>query len=130
MWSFQQKLDLISVLPSSNFSAVKCTNVNCSNGYLLPKNSLDYNSVWTCKSLEPKVTDGCDIEMSSEDINKVVDEIEEVSMYTKNVNTCLYYIHTLELSVYMRISNLQNVEKDDKNKHFWENCYWFNFYHF
>ena len=64
------------------------------------------------------MTDGCDIEMSSEDINKVVDEIEEVSMYTKNVNTCLYYIHTLELSVYMRISNLQNVEKDDKNKHF------------
>ena len=89
MRQFQQKLDLISVLPSSNFSAVKCTNVNCSNGYLLPKNSLDYNSVWTCKSLEPKVTDGCDIEMSIEDINKVkiktlngeTFSLEEIAIY-------------------------------------------------
>merc|ERR1719464_1973491 len=60
----------------SFISAVRCTNSNCVDGYLLPQNSLDSNSTWTCQYLEP-LKQGCGIEMSSEDISKLVEEIEE-----------------------------------------------------
>ena len=54
---------------------MKCAN--CLSGYLLPLNSLDYDSHWKCKLLEP-MTEGCGNEMTNDDIDKLVDEIEEV----------------------------------------------------
>merc|ERR1712223_552366 len=58
----------------SFISAVKCGT--CMDGYLLPRNSLDYNSNWTCKLLDP-IKEGCGNEMNNDNINQIVDEIEE-----------------------------------------------------
>ena len=76
---------IIYIILFLDFSAVRCTNSNCTDGYLLPQNSLDSNSTWTCQYLEPKLKQGCGIEMSSEDISKLVEEIEEVSWKLHNL---------------------------------------------
>ncbi len=64
------------------FSAVKCPN--CSEGYLLPKNSLDYDSLWNCNDIcENKLLQGCSYETTAKEVEKIVDEIEE---HLENIN--------------------------------------------
>ena len=64
----------ILIKGSFGFSAFKCPN--CIDGYLLPKNSLDYNSIWICSP--------CSFVRQNDDIEKMVDEIEE---HLNDINT-------------------------------------------
>lgn len=71
-------------LNKSCFSAIKCSN--CIDGFLLPRDSLDYNSTWICVGdCSANTINGCGHEMPSESVEKLVDEIEE---QLEHINTC------------------------------------------
>ena len=60
----------------TNMSAVLC--LKCKKGYLLPLNSLEYKSDWTC--------DNCHISTKYEMIDEIVTTIEdEVSIYRSGI---------------------------------------------
>ncbi|CAL8109373.1 unnamed protein product [Orchesella dallaii] len=62
---------------NSFFSAIKC--VNCSEGYLLPKNPLESDSPWVCvqisfQMLTPET--GCGYSRTSENVKRLTDDID------------------------------------------------------